>query len=200
MKHVVEALRKKDAKMARAVETYFAREDATTGRPSHPFASLARSIVGQQLSTKAADSIWRKFSSLFPKKRVTAPHLATLHDETLRSAGLSRGKIKALRSLSSHVEQHKTFFHTISKRSTEEIYERLTEVHGIGPWTVEMFLMFTLRREDVFSPGDLGLRKGIQKLYKLPVLPSPQESSERAKRWAPYRTHASRALWHLLDT
>jgi DNA-3-methyladenine glycosylase II len=186
--------------MARAVKTYFARTEGPARRSSHPFTSLARSIVGQQLSTKAADSIWKKFSSLFPRKRVTATHLATLQDTTLRSAGLSYGKIKALRALSTHVEQHKTFYTTISKQSTEEIYERLTEVHGIGPWTVEMFLMFTLQREDIFSPGDLGLRKGIQKLYALDTLPTPQESTALAEQWAPYRTYASRALWHLLDT
>jgi DNA-3-methyladenine glycosylase II len=184
----------------RVVEAYFANTATPSRRSSRPFASLARSIVGQQLSTKAADSIWKRFSSLFPKKQVTATHLSTLPDETLRAAGLSGGKVKALRSLAVHVQQHKTFFKNISRRPTAEIYERLVEVHGIGPWTVEMFLMFTLRREDIFSPGDLGLRKGIQKLYGLSSLPTPQESSVRAARWAPYRTYASRALWHLLDT
>lgn len=200
MKHVVHELRKKDPRMARAVEQYFANSKASSSRPPRPFASLARSIVGQQLSTKAADSIWKRFSSLFPRKQVTVTHLSTLSDESLRAAGLSGGKVKALRSLSVHVQKHKTFFATISKKPTEEIYERLVEVHGIGPWTVEMFLMFTLRREDIFSPGDLGLRKGIQKLYDLSELPTPQESSARAVQWAPYRTYASRALWHLLDT
>lgn len=163
------------------------------------FVSLARTIVGQQLSGKAARAIWKKVEMLFPRRTPTPKKVLSFSDDTLRGAGLSFGKIKALKALA-HAYERRKVPKDLSNLKNEEIYSILTDIHGIGPWTVEMFLMFTLRREDIFSPGDLGLRKGIQITHRTKTLPSPKEAEQIAEKWAPFRTYASLVLWKSVDS
>lgn len=138
-------------------------------------------------------------SHLFPSDTPTPIRLLKLTDEKLRGAGLSFGKIKALRVLSETAQKKRKLFKEIHTLPDEVILEELTAIHGIGPWTVEMFLMFTLERPDIFSPGDLGLRKGIARLDSLKEVPTQKEAEERSKPWAPYRTYASLILWAITD-
>ena len=120
--------------------------------------------------------------------------------EVLRGIGMSWSKVRFLRDLSRKIEVKELILAKLTGATEAEIMETLTKVKGIGPWTVEMFLMFTLGRPDVFSYGDLGLRRAIQKLYGLRSEPSPRTMKRITEVWRPYRTTASRLLWAYLDT
>jgi DNA-3-methyladenine glycosylase II len=122
-----------------------------------------------------------------------------IEDQLFRDAGMSWSKIRYMKDLAQHVLDKKLDLLTLHTHSNEEIIRLLTQVKGIGPWTAEMFLMFTLGRPDVFSLGDLGLKRGIQKIYAVESDLSRQELLSYAQKWAPYRTFASRVLWKSLD-
>ncbi len=164
-----------------------------------PFVSLCRSIVGQQLSGKAARTIWMRFEALFPKKRVTPKSLATMKHETLRSAGLSNAKARAVRELAQKIVAREFSFTRLHGAPEHEVRDALCALRGVGPWTAEMFMMFSLGYEDVFSPGDLGLRKGIRHVYNLRTMPTEKQAIKRAATWAPFRTYASCVLWCSID-
>ena len=163
------------------------------------FASLCRTIVGQQLSGLAARAIWGKFTTLFPRKKPSAARILALSDEELRSAGLSFAKIRALRDLSERVSSRSLKLSLLRTADEDDARNALLAVKGIGPWSCEMFLMFSLGREDIFSPGDLGLQKGIQKIYNLKTLPSKEKIETLSRAWSPYRTYAACAIWSILD-
>lgn len=163
------------------------------------FESLCRTITGQQLSGKAAQSIWEKFRTLFPRKKPTAKHILNLTDEQLRASGISYAKINSVKDLSERVANRSLQLNTLRDAEEHVTREHLQAVKGIGPWTSEMFLMFAIGHEDVFSPGDLGLQKGIQKIYELKKLPTKDEIEKRAILWSPYRTYAACAIWTILD-
>lgn len=166
-----------------------------------PDAYLVRSIISQQISTKAAASILKKFLSLFPDESLCHNHLATLSDEQLRGAGLSRGKTVYIRDLSQRFLNGELPDHNkIKKMSDQEIIEAYVQVKGIGVWTVQMLLIFFLRREDVFPTGDLGVRSGYQLAFRKRKLPTPKEMDKRGAKWAPYRSIASLYLWNLKDS
>ncbi len=163
------------------------------------FASLCRTIVGQQLSGKAARAIWEKFKALFPSKRPTAAGILSFTDEQLRTAGLSYAKIRSLRDLSERVATKSLQLTKLRTAPEDWVRVQLQEVKGIGPWSSEMFLMFALGHEDIFSPGDLGLRKGMKRLYQLDTLPELDVIERISAPWTPYRTYAACVLWHTLD-
>jgi len=163
------------------------------------FVSLCKSIVGQQLSGKAAQSIYLRFEALFQKKKVTPIKLIKFSEHQLRAVGMSYGKAKALRSVADHILNKKVSFLKIHTRDENEIRDMLIQIHGVGPWTIEMFLMFSLGREDIFSTKDLGLQKGIQKIYNLKERPSEEQMERLSKKWSPYRTYASIILWNSVD-
>ena len=163
------------------------------------FASLCRIIVGQQLSGKAADAIWQKFRSLFPRKKPTAKAILSMSDAELRASGISYAKIASVKDLSDRVADKSLSLSRLRTMREDDARKELLRVRGIGPWSCEMFLMFSLGHEDVFSPGDLGLQKGIQKVYELDTLPSTEAMQQLSARWSPYRTYAACALWHILD-
>ena len=117
----------------------------------------------------------------------------------LQKTGFSKAKIKTIKHISQSVISGVLDFKKIKYLSDGEVREKLTAVPGIGPWTAEMFLLTALAREDVFSPGDLGLRKAVAKLYGFEKVPGPKEADKLARRWSPYRSYASRILWDLLD-
>lgn len=160
---------------------------------------IAWTIIGQQLSGKAADTIFARFKKLFPKGVITPRRILALTDEALRSVGLSGAKARAIRNLAEAVASGELDLKRLPERSNEQVLAELTKIKGIGPWTAEMILMFSLGREDVFSRGDLGLRKGIQQLYGLRAFPSEKRLRKITDAWSPYRTYAARVLWKLAD-
>ncbi len=170
-------------------------------KPASTFAALAESIVYQQLTGKAAATIFGRVRGLFPGKRaLSAEDVAAASDERLRSAGLSRAKTAALRDLAAKTLAGEVpTLARLAKMDDEAIVDALTPVRGIGRWTVEMLLMFKLGRPDVLPVGDYGLRKGFQRVFGGKDLPAPAAITERGERWRPYRTAASWYLWRAAD-
>ncbi len=163
------------------------------------FLSLCREIIGQQLSGHVAKVIFGRFLDLFSRRKASAKSLLELKDEKLRGAGTSWAKVRSLKDLASEVASGKLDLAKLDYLSDEEVVDELIKVKGIGRWTAEMFLMFSLAREDVFSHGDLGLRKAIKKLYRFKQEPTYKQIEKIASRWSPYRTYASLILWNVLD-
>jgi DNA-3-methyladenine glycosylase II len=168
-------------------------------RPNH-FKALIVAIINQQLSGKAADTIQKRFEKLFAPKRFPKPEdVLRMPTARLRKVGLSGMKVSFMKDLSKKVLDGTVDFKAMKKWSDEEVIEHLVQVKGIGRWTAEMFLMFSLGRDDIFSYGDLGLRNAMQKLYKLRAHPTPAQAQKIAAKWSPYRTLASRYLWKSLE-
>jgi DNA-3-methyladenine glycosylase II len=162
------------------------------------FALLVRAIVSQQISGKAAKSISAKLLDATGKAGLTPKGILKLTDEKLRSAGLSSSKAKSIRDLAEKVAGKEVLLHDIHKRDDEEVIAHLIPVRGIGRWTAEMFLIFSLGRTDVLPVGDLGLRVGVQKHYGLKEVPDKEELLELAAPWQPYRTIATWYFWRSL--
>jgi DNA-3-methyladenine glycosylase II len=158
------------------------------------FAALAESILYQQLAGAAAAAIHRRFVALFDGDPTPAKVLG-LHPRTLRAAGLSGSKVASIRDLAAKVTDGTVPLQYIGRRSDEEIIDRLTVVRGIGRWTAEMFLMFQLRRLDVWPVGDYGVRMGYALAYGLRKLPTPQRLEREGERFRPYRTVAAWYCW-----
>lgn len=168
----------------------------------HYFPTLLRSIVGQQLSGAAANTIWNRLCARFPGSTYPRPEaILAAKEADLRAVGLSRAKVLSVKDLSAHVLDGRLDLRHLSRQGDAHIVESLTAVRGIGEWTAHMFLMFSLFRLDVLPIGDLGVRKGCQLLYGLPALPTPKEVTALAdaRRWAPYRSVASWYLWRVLE-
>lgn len=162
------------------------------------FISLVESIVSQQLSVKVADVIYARFENLFADRKVTPEKVLEIDADVMRQVGMSYGKIKYVKSLAQHVIDSPRVFETFDLLSEEEIITELTQVKGIGKWTAEMFLIFSMGKPDIFSYGDLGIRNAIKKLYKLEDL-SEHHALTIAEKWIPYRSYACRYLWRSLD-
>lgn len=162
------------------------------------FAILCNSIISQQISTKAAQSIKLRvltaIGGRFVPKRFDA-----VDDETLRACGLSAGKVRFLRDLVARIGDGTVPVRKLPKMPDDEVRERLLVVKGIGPWTVDMFLMFGLGRPDVLPVGDLGIRAAVKKWWELPELPTAKELETIAEPWRPYRTIASWYLWRTIE-
>jgi DNA-3-methyladenine glycosylase II len=166
-----------------------------------PFVALVSAVTYQQLNGTAAETILKRFIALYPGKRFPTPEavLAT-PDELMRSAGLSRAKAAAIKDIAAKtVEGIVPGSREILKLSNEEIIERLTSVRGVGPWTVEMLLMFTLGRLDVLPSTDYGVRKGFAVTFGWKDLPTPKELLEYGERWRPHRSTAAWYLWRALE-
>ncbi|HEY4517333.1 MAG TPA: DNA-3-methyladenine glycosylase [Candidatus Paceibacterota bacterium] len=164
------------------------------------FKTLVEAIISQQLSDKAATAIIKKFKALFPGASFPTPRqLQKTSVAKMRKAGVSTQKAGYIKDLAKKVAKKEVNLKTIHKAPDEEVIIYLTRVKGIGRWTAEMFLMFSLERPDVLSCGDLGLRKAMQKLYKLQKLPDVKTMEKIASRWRPHRTLACRYLWASLD-
>lgn len=166
-----------------------------------PFDALAESIAYQQLSGKAAATIWKRVRRLFPRRRFLDPKLVLeTPDEKFRAAGLSRSKVAALKDLAA-----KTLDGTVptarqmARMSDEQIIERLVQVRGIGRWTVEMLLLFELARPDVWPVHDYGVRKGFAKIFGKRKLPTPKQMLQHGKKWRPYRSAVAWYCWRALD-
>jgi DNA-3-methyladenine glycosylase II len=160
------------------------------------FETLVHSVAGQQLSGKAAQSIINKLTGTIGK--ATPENLKTQTPESLRTVGLSGAKSGTILELA-HAFDNGLDCKALRKMDDAEVVETLTKFKGIGPWTAEMFLMFALGRQDVMSPGDLGLRKGVQIVYKRKELPTIKEAGPLFECWKPYRTAASWYLWRAIE-
>ncbi len=166
-----------------------------------PFEALVQSVAYQQLNGTAAATILGRVKALYPRRRFPAPEdLLATPDDRLRAAGLSRAKTLAIKDIAA-----KTLAgvvpssRAIARLSDSEIVERLTTLRGVGPWTVEMLLIFTLGRTDVLPATDYGVRKGFALTYGWKELPKPKELLEYGERWRPHRTTAAWYLWRALD-
>jgi DNA-3-methyladenine glycosylase II len=167
---------------------------AAAQRTDH-FLAIVRAIVYQQLSTKAAGTIYSRLAALFHDNLPTAAGLTALSDEKLRAAGLSAMKVRYLRDLAAKVIDGTLRLDALDTMSDDEVIAELTKVKGIGRWSAEMFLMFRLSRPDVLPVGDLGIARAIQKAYGLRKLPAPKRIVQIGSAWKPYRSIACWYLW-----
>lgn len=194
-------LRDGDPVMARLIDEHGAlvRRELKEERSGDAYGALLRSIVGQQLSTKAAATIYGRMLELFGGHAPTPRQLLEVDPELIRSAGLSRPKIAYLRDLAGHVEEGRLDLEHLPELPDEEVSAQLTDIKGLGQWTADMFLMFHLRRPDVLPVGDQGIRRAVQVEYRLRKLPDAKRLEKIARPWRPYRTLACLYLWSSLD-
>ena len=167
-------------------------------RPVDAYGALLRAIVGQQLSTKAAQTIYLRVLEIFGGATPSPEQLLEASETDLRGAGLSGRKVEYIRDLASHVLSGELELERLDELGDEEAIAELVAVRGLGQWTAEMFLMFHLQRPDVLSGGDLGIRKAVQIEYRLKEMPTPQQVLETGEPWRPYRSLASLYLWESL--
>jgi DNA-3-methyladenine glycosylase II len=197
----VAALREADPVMARLIDEHEAavRRDLRRERRGDAYGALLRSIVGQQLSTKAASTIYGRMLDIFGGHAPTPRQLLAADPDAIRAAGLSRPKIAYLRDLAQHVEDGTLELDRLDELPDEEVSAQLTAVKGLGQWTADMFLMFHLRRPDVLPVGDQGIRRAAQVQYRMRKLPDAKRLERVARPWRPYRTLACLYLWSSLD-
>tara|TARA_B110000116_G_scaffold216509_1_gene193467 strand:- start:1579 stop:2085 length:507 start_codon:yes stop_codon:yes gene_type:complete len=160
---------------------------------------LVRSIVGQQLSTSAAATIWRRLLVLNGGRRVSPVKMLLFSTTQLRAVGLSKAKCRAVLSIAKSIVDREVRLSELKPLSDEEVTAELIKLRGVGPWTAQMYLMFSLGRSDVFPTGDLGIVNAVTALYKFNDHATETEMLEIAKSWRPYRTIASWYLWQALD-
>lgn len=164
----------------------------------HHLSALVAAVVSQQLSTKAAATIFARFAALFPERAMSADAIAALDDRTLRSVGLSAQKRGYLRDLCARIADRRLRLDELDALSDEQVIECLIAVKGFGRWTAEMFLMFRLQRPDVLPVGDLGIATAVQRLYGLRARPEPKRLLKLGQVWQPYRSVACWYLWQTL--
>jgi DNA-3-methyladenine glycosylase II len=170
-------------------------------RGRNPYESLVESIAYQQLTGKAAATIFSRVRALYPKNKFPKPEeILKTKDEDLRGAGLSFAKVMAIKDIAQKtIDGLVPSSREIVKLSDEEIIERLVQIRGVGRWTVEMLLIFHLARPDIWPVTDYGVRKGVALLYNKKELPTPKELLAFGERWKPYRTTASWYLWRAIE-
>ena len=167
-------------------------------RPADAYGALLRAIVGQQLSTKAARTIYLRVLDLFDGTTPSPEQLLEASEADLRGAGLSGRKVEYVRDLAQHVLDGELELDRLEDLNDEEAIEEIVAVRGLGRWTAEMFLLFHLGRPDVLSGGDLGIRKAVQIEFGLEEMPTPQRTVEIGEAWKPHRSLASLYLWESL--
>ncbi len=169
------------------------------GRPEDAYGSLVRTIVGQQLSTKAARSIYGRLAALFGGRPPTPEELLSTDDEPIRACGLSRPKVRYLRDLAERIVSGELDLQSLHDLPDDEVIEQIVAVKGLGRWSADMFLMFHLGRKDVLPVGDLGVCRGVDRAYGLPEIPDAETLQSLARPWSPHRTLASFYLWESLE-
>ena len=169
------------------------------GRPTDAYGILVRSIVGQQLSTRAASTIYGRVVELFGGEVPAPAKLIAADPDTLRAAGLSRAKVAYLRDLAERVEDGDLDLDHLTELSDDQVSEQLTAVKGIGQWSADMFLIFHLGRPDILAVGDLGIRRAAERAYGLKKIPDAKTLTRIAEPWRPYRSLACLYLWASLD-
>lgn len=169
-------------------------------KPRDPFSELIESIISQQLSGKAASTIFARFKLLFPDEKIKPKILTRLSDTKIRKCGVSSNKTKYIKGIAQAVVNKKIILEELENLSDEEVVENLTKLKGVGSWTAEMYLMFTLGRHDVFSVQDIGIQNAMIKLYGLDKSSKKEDFIAISENWSPYRTTACRILWKSLDS
>ena len=169
------------------------------GRPDDAYGTLVRSITGQQLSTKAAATIYGRLTQHYGGRTPTPQEILDTSPQELRALGLSNAKAAYLRDLAEHIVDGELPVDDLAEMPDAQVHELLTAIKGLGRWTVDMFLMFHLGRPDILPVGDLGIRKAIQVHYGMKELPKAAEMEQIAEAWRPHRTLASLYLWESLD-
>ena len=169
------------------------------GRPADAYGTLVRTITGQQLSSKAAATIYGRLTELYGGRTPTPEEIIATDPGRLREVGLSGAKAAYLRDLAEHIVDGELPIDELAELPDGKVYEALIAVKGLGRWSVDMFLMFHLGRPDILPVGDLGIRKAIQVHYGLQELPKAAEMERIAEAWRPHRTLASLYLWESLD-
>jgi DNA-3-methyladenine glycosylase II len=193
------ALMRRDPTLG-AIIKRFGRCGLSDSRTRDPFASLIGTIISQQLSTKAAATIQQRVVALAGGHgHVTPDALLALETAALRGAGLSGQKITYVHNLSERVRSGALDLHALDGHDDEEVIAHITAVKGLGRWSAQMFLMFRLNRPDIFPAGDLGIVKGMQKLYGIKRRPAPRTMERLAEAWRPYRSIASWYVWRVLE-
>jgi DNA-3-methyladenine glycosylase II len=183
-----------DPVMAALIARY---PDCVLGNRGDPFQTLTRAIIGQQISVKAADSVWARFAAY--AQTISPEHIVTLELDALAACGLSRRKAEYLRDLAGHFVDGRIEPARWRRLDDETVIAELTDVRGIGRWTAEMFLIFNLRRPDVWPVDDIGLQKGVALHYLNNERPTPMMLRQHGERHAPWRTVATWYLWRSLD-
>ncbi len=198
------ALAATDPTMATLIERVGAIDLATRlrrrkeERPPDAYGALLRAIVGQQLSTKAARTIYLRVLEIFDGATPSPERLLAASEADLRGAGLSGRKVEYVRDLAGHVLSGELELDRLDQLEDERVIEEIVAVRGLGQWTAEMFLLFHLKRPDVLSGGDLGIRKAVQVEYGLEEMPAPLKVLEIGEPWRPHRSLASLYLWQSL--
>ena len=189
---------RRDPVLARLIKAHGPCGLAAAQRNDH-FTAIVRAITGQQLSTKAAATIFSRLVALMPDGAMTPAGLAKATDEALRAAGMSRQKILYFRDLTSRVQSGELPLDSLDAMTDEEVIASLTKVKGIGRWSAEMFLMFRLHRPDVLPVDDLGIVNAVKAVYGLRKRPTADRIRKLGEAWKPYRSVASWYLWRSLD-
>jgi DNA-3-methyladenine glycosylase II len=196
MRKAIDHLKKSDPVMA-AIITKIGPFRMEYGPPG--FHSLAEAILYQQLNGKAAATIFSRFAALAGDP-LTPAGILKLTDQQMRAVGLSKQKTSYLRDMAERAAAGQLDFSRLHERTDEEVIEHLTQVKGVGVWTAQMFLMFTLKRPNVLPTGDFGVQMAIKKLYNKRKVPKPAQMEKIAKCWEPYRSIACWYLWRSIDT
>jgi len=186
----------KDSEMQKLIKSY--------GAPSFEpkkdyFQSLMHSIVFQQLSGKVANIIYQRLINLLPDNKIIPKEVLMLTDEEMRRVGLSSQKTNYIKNLANYFNSNLFNSNKVEKMTNEEISEELIKIKGVGQWTIDMFLMFTLNRSDIMPYSDLGIQKGMKTLFNLNKLPTKEEMRTLSSHWKPYRTVACWYLWKIVD-
>ena len=195
---VLNHFKKVDTVLYKVAKEVGGMKDLPNRKGDDLFMDLVDAIVSQQLSGKVAEVIFNRLKALFPKEKITPALILKLNDEKIRKIGMSYSKIKYVKDLASKVQTKELHLELLENMEDEDVIEELVRVKGIGRWTAEMFLIFTIKRNDVFSFGDLGLKNAIMKIYKMQPY-KPIEAEKIVARWSPYRSYAARILWKSLD-
>tara|TARA_Y100000996_G_scaffold264782_1_gene208328 strand:+ start:2545 stop:3150 length:606 start_codon:yes stop_codon:yes gene_type:complete len=183
---------KKDEKLKPLIEKF---GNPDFGKYEYPYKSLIKFIIYQQLSLQSAKAIYDRFLNL-SEENIKPDFILKIDDDKFKSVGLSNQKIKYIKEISLFFLKNDIDF---SNLDNDEVYNKLIKIKGIGPWTIDMFLMFTLYRTDILPIGDLGIKKGFKILFDLNELPTDEFMIKESKSWSPYRTVASIYLWKIID-
>lgn len=196
---IIKHFQENDKILFSALEKLEPLKELQPDKPENYFFRLCREIIGQQLADKASEAIFSRFEELFSGRKITPRKVLKIPHKAIRRAGLSHAKARYIRNLAKKIVEKELKFKNFQNLDDEQVTKELTAVKGIGPWTAEMFLMFTLARENVFSYGDLGLRKAIAKLYGFKKELTKEQVEKISNKWTPYKTYACLVLWKSLD-
>jgi len=195
MKKIVAEIASRDRKMAKIIEAHPLCTIGRNPKPVTHFESLVESVISQQLAVKAADTIFLRVKKA-AGGRIIPSRIAALSEIEMRAAGVSGAKFKAIQGLASAAINKEIKFNSLHEiESDEEIFQQLTNLWGIGPWTVDMFMMFQLGRLDIWPTGDLGVRRGWEKIYALPEEIAPKDLEVKGEKFRPYRSVVAWYCW-----